>query len=106
MHHGPATAGSAAEQHEYSTVENIRFSPNTVATAANLRSMTTFGLILCLIQLALVAAHESFRVHRDVEELEPLRSVKMLISARLKVSFLSCTVTFYANLAHSLTRSP
>ena len=36
--------------------------------------MTTFRLILCLIQLALVAAHESFRVHRDAEELEPLRS--------------------------------
>ena len=27
-------------------------------------------------------------------------------SAHVKVSFLLCTVTFYANLAHSLTRSP
>ena len=40
--------------------------------------------------------------------LEALREVEQFekIDTSLQVSVLLCTVTFYANLAHSLTRSP
>ena len=49
---------------------------------------------------------ERARAIREVQRLDPYFDVEDWLLAIEEVSFLVSTVTFYANLAHSLTRSP